>query len=139
MTHPAVESFRAVCANEQFESAREMYPELAVALRALISSIEFATEAQAMLEQRPLREQVRAAYLVRLLLGRMSYAVGWSWQQWRRKHARLSACPQDQLTFFHADPPLPPGQLHDELAMQMGMKRGIDTRKLLQLLEHGIA
>lgn len=139
MIQPTLEAFHAVCANERFGSARDMFPTLAMAARALLGKMDFASELARSLEVYSLREKVRALYLIRLLRGRMEPAVGAFWDRWLAEHPGVTVPDDENLTFFHGDAERADRGCNDDIAKQLGLRKGVNTGKLLQLLRHGTA
>jgi len=136
----ALNAFEAVCENEQFASLRDMLPVLGLAARALVSSVELARDLQADVDTRYRDlKLLRALYLVRLLRGRMSTNVRPLWDVWLARFDGVVADRPGQHAFFHRDDALADRPCHDDFARALGLSRGVDTGKLLQLLKVGHA
>lgn len=135
----ALEAFHRVCANESFNSARDMFPDLARSVRALTTDYVFGQALSRALDQYNHPQKVRAEYLILLLRGRMTARVGELWDKWLASHPVVAANANENLTFFHGDSLSPGSSGNDEVAKLVGLKKGVDTGKLLQLLRHGIA
>lgn len=139
MGRQALDAFRGVCANERYGTEREMFPDLGVAVRALVSDPAFAQELATAMHRFGRSERVRAEYLILLLRGRMSPAVGEFWDAWLIEHPLERVPASESLAFFHHVPGADLRPCNDEVAKHVGLVKGADTGKLVQLLQCGMA
>lgn len=142
MSLPALDAFRRICANDGYVSSREMFPDMAVAVKALTSDPVFVEALAAELDGFEKSHFVRAEYLILILRGFMAPEIGKYWDRWMNTHRLVKASETDNLAFFHGDSAWSrPGSCgcNDEIAKLVGLQAGFDTGKLLQLVRHGIA
>lgn len=112
---------------------------MGLCLRPLTASLPFAQQSASLLEALPPNQKVRGAYLARLLRFKMAPEVKAFWNQWLSEHKDLRADPASGLTFFHLDHDFVLGPCLDDAALALGMRKGADLGKFMQLWEHGVA
>lgn len=128
-------SVQLIAKNEVANSVRDLFPAMALLLKALRTGLIKPDETEKALEGLSPISRARIAYLIDLATSDMNPDLADEWRLWLI-HEEHPAERPPLGPFFHADRPANP--LYDDVARLYGLSRGADLQKLRQLRETGI-
>ncbi|WP_305910330.1 hypothetical protein Q9L42_000275 (plasmid) [Methylomarinum sp. Ch1-1] len=131
-----LDSFFKLCHNECFSRSRDMYPDLVICIKVLLSNS--TTDSIALIDQLACYDRpglMRAIYLIKVLHSHMTEENQKIWTTWLTAHKDLNATPDEKLAFFHADAnPMHP--TYDETAKHLGLVKGLERHRIRRLIAH---